>query len=59
MKPSECAHAFQTNKTALSAPGNDRRAMLGILGVQLNLSTIVDGVLGNWNRHFCCNWCNF
>ncbi len=33
--------------------------MLGTLGAQLNLSAIVDGVLGNWNRHFRCNWCNF
>jgi hypothetical protein len=53
------AHVFQTNKTALSIPGIDRRAMLDTLGAQLNLSTIVDGVLGNWNCHFCCNWCNF
>jgi hypothetical protein len=20
---------------------------------------IVDSILGDWNRHFCCNWCNF
>ncbi len=55
----ERAHAFQTNKTALSIPGIDRRAMLDTLGTQLNLSAIVDGVLGDWNRHFHCNWCNF
>jgi hypothetical protein len=59
MKPPECAHTFQTNKTALSALGIDRRAMLDTLGVQLNLSTIVDGILSDWNRHFHCNWCNF
>jgi hypothetical protein len=47
MKPPECAHVFQTNKTALSAPGIDRRAMLDTLDMQLNLSAIVDGVLGN------------
>ncbi len=40
-------------------PGIDPRMMLDTLGAQLNLSVIVDGVLGNWNRHFCCNWCNF
>ncbi len=55
----EHAHAFQTNKTALSIPGIDRCAMLNTLGAQLNLSTIVDGILSDWSRHFCCNWCNF
>jgi hypothetical protein len=59
MQASMHAHAFQTNKTALSIPGIDRRAMLDTLGTQLNLSTIVDGVLGDWNCHFRCNWCNF
>jgi hypothetical protein len=59
MKPPKCAHTFQTNKTALSAPGINRCAMLDTLGVQLNLSTVIDGVLGDWNRHFYCNWCNF
>jgi hypothetical protein len=55
----ERAHAFQTNKSALSIPGINRRAMLDTLGTQLNLSAIIDNVLGNWNRHFRCNWCNF
>jgi hypothetical protein len=59
MKPPECTHAFQTNKTALSAVGINRRAMLDTLGVQLNLSAIVNGILGDWNYHFCCSWCNF
>jgi hypothetical protein len=53
------AHAFQTNKTALSIPGINRRAMLDTLGAQLNQSAIIDGVLGNRNRHFRRNWCNF
>jgi hypothetical protein len=52
MKPPECAHAFQTNKTALSALGINRRTMLDTLGTQLNLSAIVDGINGNWNCHF-------
>jgi hypothetical protein len=52
------AHAFQTIKSALSIPGINRHAMLNTL-TQLNLSAIVDGVLGDWNCHFCCNWCNF
>jgi hypothetical protein len=59
MKPPECTHAFQTNKTALSTPGINRHTMLDTLGMQLNLSAIVDSVLGDWNCHFCCNWCNF
>ena len=55
----ERAHAFQTNKVALSVPGIARRAMLDALGAQLNLSAIVDGVLGDWTCHFCHNWFNF
>ncbi len=47
MKPPERAHAFQANKTARSAPGINRRAMLDTLSMQLNLSAIVDGILGN------------
>ena len=59
MKPLEHAHAFQINKTALATPVIDRRVMLGTLGAQLNLSTIVDGVPGDWTRHFQRAWCNF
>jgi hypothetical protein len=60
MKPPEHAHAFHTNKTTLSTPGIDRRTKLDtLLDAQFNLSAIVDGVLGNWNCHFHCNWCNF
>jgi hypothetical protein len=59
MKPPERAHAFQINKTALAAPGIDCRMMLDTLGAQLNLSSIVDGVLGDWTRHFQRAWCNF
>ena len=59
MKPPERAHAFQINKTALAAPGIDHRTMLDTLGAQLNLSAVVDGVLGEWTRHFQRAWCNF
>jgi hypothetical protein len=52
----ECAHAYQINKTALAAPGIDPQMMLDTLGALLNLSTIVDSVLGNWHPHFCRNW---
>jgi hypothetical protein len=51
IKPPERAHAFQINKTALAAPGIDCRMMLDTLGAQLNLSAIVDNVLGYWHRH--------
>ena len=59
MKPLECAHAFQINKTALAAPGIDRPMMLDTLGAELNLSAIIYGILGNWTRHFQRAWCNF
>jgi hypothetical protein len=59
MKPHERVHVLQMNKAAFAMPGIDCRMILDTLGAQLNLSTIVDGVLGNWNRHFHCNWCNF
>jgi hypothetical protein len=52
MKLPERAHAFQINKTALTTPSIDHRMMLNTLGAQLNLSAIVDGVLGDWTRHF-------
>jgi hypothetical protein len=55
MKPPEHAHAFQTNKTALSIPGIDRRAMLDTFGAQLKSSAIINGVLGDWTHHFRCN----
>ena len=56
MKPPEHAHAYQINKTALAAPGIDPRMMLDTLGALLNLSTIVDSVLGDWHPYFCRNW---
>jgi hypothetical protein len=59
LKPPECTHAFQINQTALAAPGIDRQMMFDNHRTQLNLSTIVDSVLGNWHRHFCHNWSNF
>ena len=61
MKLPERAQAFQINKTALAtpAPGIDRCMKLDSLGTQLNLSTIINSVLGNWNRYFGCNWYNF
>jgi hypothetical protein len=59
MQPPERAHAFQVNKTALAVPGIDKCAMLDTLGTQLSLSATVDGTLGDWDRHFNRNWCNF
>jgi hypothetical protein len=59
MKPPERAHAFQINKTALSVPGINRRAMLDTLGTQISLNATVDSTVDNWYRHFDRNWCNF
>jgi hypothetical protein len=59
MQLPEHAHAFQVNKIALAVPGIDRCTMLDTLGAQLSLSATVDGTLGNWDRHFNRNWCNF
>ncbi len=50
MKPPERAHAFQVNKTALTAPDIDRYLMLDVLGTQLNLSAIVNGIRSDWYR---------
>jgi hypothetical protein len=59
MKPLEHAHAFQIYKTTLTTPGIDRQMMLDTLGAQLNLSAIVNSILGNWQCHFRRNWSNF
>jgi hypothetical protein len=59
MKLPECAHAFQVNKTKLMAPGIDRYLMLDVLGAQLSLSAIIDGICGDWYSHYHCNWSNF
>ena len=50
MKPPERAHAFQINKTALAAPGIDRRVMLDTLG-----SSAIGPATSNFQRA----WCNF
>jgi hypothetical protein len=59
MKLPERVHPFQINKTAIAAPSIDCRMMLNNLGTQLNLSSILYSILGNWNHHFCCNWFHF
>ncbi len=52
MKPPKHAHAFKVNKTALTAPGINRYLMLDVLGAQLNLSAILDGIRSDWYRHY-------
>jgi hypothetical protein len=59
MNPPECTHPFQTNKTVITAPGINHCAMLNTLGGKLNLSAIASGILADWNRSFCHNWCSF
>ncbi len=59
MKFPERAHAVQVNKTALTAPGIDRYLMLDVLGTQLILSAIVNGICGDWYCHYRRNWSNF
>jgi hypothetical protein len=58
MKLPKCAHAFQVNKTVLTAPGIDRYLMLDVFGARLNLSAIVNSIRGDWYRHYCRNWSN-
>jgi hypothetical protein len=50
---------FKLTRPLFSTPGIHCCLMLNTLGTQLNLSAIVNGILGDWNRHFICNWCNF
>jgi hypothetical protein len=59
MKPPEQALAYQVNKTALSVPGIDRRALLDTLDTQINLNATVNGTVGDWYCYFDRNWCNF
>jgi hypothetical protein len=59
MKLPKRAHAFHVSKTVLMAPGIDRYVMLDVLGAQLNLSTIVNGIRSDWYRHYRRNWSNF
>jgi hypothetical protein len=59
IKTPKCSHAFQINKTVLAVPGIDHRTILDTLGVQLNLSMIINSIVGDWNCHFYCNWCSF
>ena len=59
MAPHERAHAFHINKTALSSQNIDLRVQLDALGHQLNLSTMIDGVINNWLCYFYDRWCDF
>jgi hypothetical protein len=44
----ECAHAFQVVKNALKPLPIDTRIILNAIGMQLNCSAIVNGLIYNW-----------
>ncbi len=59
MQVEERAHAYQINKTALASTPVDLQVQLDVLGQQLNLAAMVDGVCNNWLCFFHDSWCDF
>ncbi len=59
MQPHKRAHALQINKTALSAQNINLRLQLNALGMQLNLSAMVDGTINDWFCFFYDSWFDF
>jgi hypothetical protein len=59
MPPHEHAHAFHINKTAIAAQNINIQLQLDALGMQLNLSTTVDGTINDWFRFFYDSWFDF
>jgi hypothetical protein len=56
----ERAHAFQVNKTALTnLPGMDFGLVLDRFGTQLSSSSIVEGLISDWQRFFKERWMDF
>ena len=54
----ERAHVFQVACTALEPLPVDTRLILDALGVQLNCSAIVDGLIFDWKNRFDEHWCS-
>jgi hypothetical protein len=59
MQSHKCAHAFHTNKMALSSQTTNLQIQLDALGHQVNLSATVDKVIHNWVCHYNNRWFNF
>jgi hypothetical protein len=59
MPAHECAHAFQVNKAALKDLPTNLRLVTDAFGAQLNASSTVEGILGNWQRYFNEHWMAF
>jgi hypothetical protein len=55
MLPHERVHAFHMNKTALAVQNLDLWIQLDALGMQLNLSVMVNGTINNWFQFFYDN----
>ena len=53
------AHTFQINKTALASQALNLRIMLDELGVHLNLSASVKGMIEEWLQFFQDSWFTF
>jgi hypothetical protein len=55
----ERAHAFQVVKSALKPLPVDTHLILHAIGTQLNCSTIVNGLMFDWQSLFDSAWYNF
>jgi hypothetical protein len=55
----ECAHAFQVVKNALEPLPIDTCIILDAIGMQLNCSAIVDGLIYDWRSTFDEAWFDF
>jgi hypothetical protein len=55
----ERAHAFQVKTGALEALPVDTRLMFDAIGIQLNCSAIVDGLINNWRNLLYDSWYDF
>jgi hypothetical protein len=52
-------HAFQVNKAALTNLPTDFCLILDAFGMQLNMSSIVEGIISNWRHFFHKQWMDF
>jgi hypothetical protein len=55
----ECAHAFQVIKSALDPLSITTCLILDAIGLQLNCSAIVKGLIFDWKNAFDTHWFNF